>query len=97
MTERLSGVRAAIWEPWCPEVGQRVLVRHSAECQHTHLIAPVGAVATVVEILWSRDDDGHAYAIQYEDRSIGESERVCVGDYVCADDWLCALELEALV
>lgn len=83
-----------VWEPWQPEIGRRVQVRLSPECRWSHLVAPPGSMATVVDVLRSREDGGHSYAIEYEDRSIGEPERYCVGEHVCADDWLAAIEME---
>lgn len=86
-----------VWEPWRPEVGQRVTVAISPECRINHLEAPSGAVAVVRDVLRSNEDGGHSYAIEYEDRSIGEPERYCVGEWTCADDWLAATEMEPVV
>jgi hypothetical protein len=69
-------------------------VKLSGECRWDHLQASAGSAATVVDVLRSPDDGGHSYAIEYDDRTIGEPERYCVGEYVCADDWLAAIEME---
>lgn len=64
-----------IWEPWTPQIGQRVRVSLSAECQFryttgiTHHPVMDGAIGVVREGVGHRcegHDAGHAYAVWFE-------------------------------
>lgn len=91
---------AQYWEPWTPEVGQRVRVRLSGECQfaeqnggaHTVYIEPFsedGVIGRAVPAVWPTAlEAGHAYFVAFEDgQGAASSGR---------GGWYAAMELEPI-
>ncbi len=56
------------WEPWSPEIGQRVTGRVSAECPGFHMTLPGTIVQATVVGYDNSVSDGHPWLIQVDTR-----------------------------
>jgi hypothetical protein len=77
-----------VWEPWRPEIGQRVRVRLSEECNLIgHAPAEDGAVGMHIEVGREGEPDCHIYAVRFDPPLTAPRRTIYA-------TWYAAIELE---
>lgn len=98
ISAQLDAAAPAVWEPVSFEVGDRVRIRLSGECQvhwedrHAVDVPPIDGQAGVINRVDRDRTDRHAYSVR-----INESFEVASVPFgICYGSWCCAAELVPL-